>query len=97
MCGSVRVHPQICRRPPVEYLLITASVTFLPLLETRCTIDILMYTNPIDSVPEEWEDSDPRNIQNAEIVSLRGFSTKVRRVHGVKTMVAYKQQSDEVV
>ncbi|KAG1664623.1 hypothetical protein FOA52_011759 [Chlamydomonas sp. UWO 241] len=73
---------------------ITASVTFLPLLETRCTIDILMYTNAIDSVPEEWEDSDPRTIENAEVVSLRGFSTKV---HGVKTMVAYKQQSDDVV
>lgn len=73
---------------------ITASVTFLPLLETRCTIDILMYTNPIDSLPEEWEDSDPRNIENAEVVSLRGFSTKV---HGVKTMVAYKQCHDDVI
>eukprot|EP00195_Chlamydomonas_chlamydogama_P007321 CAMPEP_0202902208 /NCGR_PEP_ID=MMETSP1392-20130828/16723_1 /ASSEMBLY_ACC=CAM_ASM_000868 /TAXON_ID=225041 /ORGANISM="Chlamydomonas chlamydogama, Strain SAG 11-48b" /LENGTH=207 /DNA_ID=CAMNT_0049588941 /DNA_START=134 /DNA_END=757 /DNA_ORIENTATION=- len=72
---------------------ITASVTFLPLLESRCTIDILVYTNPMDSVPEEWEDSDPRNIANAEIVSLRGFNTKV---HGIKTMVAYKQ-TDEVL
>jgi mitotic spindle assembly checkpoint protein MAD2 len=73
---------------------ITASVTFLPLLETRCTIDILCYTNPIDSVPEEWEDTDARIIANPEIVSLRGFKTNV---HGVKTMVAYKQTSDEVL
>eukprot|EP00798_Chlamydomonas_sp_ICE-L_P016242 gene16242-22410_t len=55
---------------------ITASVTFLPLLETRCK-----------------EDSDARSISNAEVVALRGFNTKV---HGVKTMVAYKQ-SDEVL
>jgi mitotic spindle assembly checkpoint protein MAD2 len=73
---------------------ITASVTFLPLLETRCTIDILCYTNPIDAVPEEWEDTDARVIANPEIVSLRGFKTNV---HGVKTMVAYKQTSDEVL
>ena len=73
---------------------ITASVTFLPLLETRCTIDILCYTNPIDNVPEEWEDSDPRAIANPEIVSLRGFKTNV---HGVKTMVAYKQANDDEV
>mmetsp|Transcript_23880 Transcript_23880/g.60819 ORF Transcript_23880/g.60819 Transcript_23880/m.60819 type:complete len:213 (-) Transcript_23880:86-724(-) len=70
---------------------ISASVSFLPLLESRCTIDILVYTDSMEAVPEEWEDSDPRNIANAEMVSLRGFSTKV---HSVKTMVVYKQSDD---
>lgn len=37
------------------------------------------------------EDSDPRSIDNAEMVALRGFSTKV---HAVKTMVTYKQSDD---
>ncbi|GAX76079.1 hypothetical protein CEUSTIGMA_g3522.t1 [Chlamydomonas eustigma] len=73
---------------------ITASVTFLPLLETRCTIDILVYTTSLDSLPEEWEDSAPKTIANAEIVSLRGFSTKV---HGVKAMVAYKAPCDDIL
>lgn len=71
---------------------ICASVSFLPLLDTRCSIDILVYTDSLDEVPEEWEDSDARNIKNAEVVSLRAFSTKV---HNVKTMVAYK--SDETM
>mmetsp|Transcript_22393 Transcript_22393/g.61872 ORF Transcript_22393/g.61872 Transcript_22393/m.61872 type:complete len:211 (+) Transcript_22393:169-801(+) len=70
---------------------ISASVSFLPLLESRCLIDILVYTDSMDAVPEEWEDSDPRSIDNAEMVALRGFSTKV---HAVKTMVTYKQQDD---
>ncbi|EFJ45975.1 mitotic spindle assembly checkpoint protein [Volvox carteri f. nagariensis] len=68
---------------------ICASVSFLPLLDTRCSIDILVYTDHIDEIPAEWEDSDARNIKNAEIVSLRAFSTKV---HNVKTMVAYKAE-----
>ncbi|GIL79623.1 hypothetical protein Vretimale_12323 [Volvox reticuliferus] len=68
---------------------ICASVSFLPLLDARCSIDILMYTDNIDEVPEDWEDSDARNIKNAEIVSMRAFNTKV---HNVKTMVAYKPE-----
>ncbi|KAG2452425.1 hypothetical protein HYH02_002668 [Chlamydomonas schloesseri] len=68
---------------------ICASVSFLPLLDTRCSIDILVYTDNVDEVPAEWEDSDARNIKNAEVVSLRAFSTKV---HNVKTMVAYKAE-----
>uniref|UniRef100_A0A7S0VA79 HORMA domain-containing protein n=1 Tax=Polytomella parva TaxID=51329 RepID=A0A7S0VA79_9CHLO len=70
---------------------ICASVSFLPLLETRCSIDILAYTHNVDEVPTEWEDSDARTIENAEIVNLRAFSTKV---HNVKTMVAYKSSDD---
>lgn len=70
---------------------VCASVSFLPLLENRCSIDILVYTDSIDEVPEEWEDSDARNIDGAEVVTLRAFSTKV---HNVKTMVAYKQAED---
>ncbi|GLC70874.1 Mitotic spindle checkpoint component mad2 [Pleodorina starrii] len=68
---------------------ICASVSFLPLLDTRCAIDILVYTDNIEEVPSAWEDSDARSIKNAEIVSLRAFSTKV---HNVKTMVAYKSE-----
>jgi hypothetical protein len=40
------------------------------------------------------EDSDPRAIANGEMVALRGFTTKV---HAVKTMVTYKQASDDVL
>lgn len=66
---------------------ITASVTFLPLLEDACTIDLLAYTDKDSEVPFEWEDSDPRYITNAADVKLRSFSTKV---HSVQAQVSYK-------
>ena len=33
---------------------ITASVTFLPLLQETCTIDLLAYTDKNSAVPQEW-------------------------------------------
>ncbi len=33
---------------------ITASVTFLPLLQDTCTIDVLAYTDKDSDVPLEW-------------------------------------------
>mmetsp|Transcript_2832 Transcript_2832/g.7499 ORF Transcript_2832/g.7499 Transcript_2832/m.7499 type:complete len:210 (-) Transcript_2832:191-820(-) len=66
---------------------ITASVTFLPLLDEPCSFDLLVYTNSESTVPQQWEESDPRYITNAAEVKLRSFTTKV---HKVDTMVAYK-------
>ena len=71
---------------------ITASVTFLPLLEEACTFDLLAYTDADSTVPMEWEESDARNIANgAEQVKLRSFSTAVHKVEG---MVSYKSNED---
>ena len=71
---------------------ITASVTFLPLLEEACTFDLLAYTDADSNVPVEWEESDARNIANgAEQVKLRSFSTAVHKVEG---MVSYKSNED---
>mmetsp|Transcript_7043 Transcript_7043/g.8075 ORF Transcript_7043/g.8075 Transcript_7043/m.8075 type:complete len:204 (+) Transcript_7043:175-786(+) len=67
---------------------ITASVTFLPLLSDPCTFDLLVYTHASSSVPTEWEESDPRYIQNSAEVRLRSFTTKV---HKVDAMVSYKE------
>lgn len=71
---------------------ITASVTFLPLLEESCTFDLLVHTDIDAQVPLAWEESDPRNITNAEDVKLRSFSTKV---HKVDTCVTYRQRDDD--
>jgi len=70
---------------------ITASVTFLPMLEDQCTFDLLVYTKADSNVPQQWEESDPRYITNAADVKLRSFTTKV---HKVDTMVSYKQDDD---
>ncbi|GIQ91807.1 mitotic spindle checkpoint protein Mad2, partial [Kipferlia bialata] len=44
---------------------ITASVTFLPMIEEPCTFDILVYTSQDTETPAQWEVSDAReNITN---------------------------------
>jgi len=56
---------------------ITASVTFLPLLNEACCFDLLVYADLAATVPVEWEDSDPCYISNSEEVKFRSFTTKV--------------------
>ncbi|KAJ1659110.1 Mitotic spindle checkpoint component mad2, partial [Dispira simplex] len=66
---------------------ITASVTFLPMLEEKCTFNILVYADNDAEVPTTWIDSDPHYIKkNSEQVKLRSFSTDV---HKVDALVAY--------
>eukprot|EP01086_Lenisia_limosa_P006813 TRINITY_DN25962_c0_g1_i1.p1 TRINITY_DN25962_c0_g1~~TRINITY_DN25962_c0_g1_i1.p1 ORF type:complete len:206 (+),score=42.22 TRINITY_DN25962_c0_g1_i1:68-685(+) len=70
---------------------ITASVTFLPLLNEPCTFDLLVYADHDADVPERWEESDPKYITNAQDVKLRTFTTKI---HKVEPTVSYKVASD---
>lgn len=67
---------------------ITASVTFLPLIDEPCSFDLLVYADRDVEVPTVWEDSDPRYVNDAVEVRLRSFTTKVHRVDGA---VSYKQ------
>ncbi|KAK6110949.1 Uncharacterized protein BM_BM14041 [Brugia malayi] len=66
---------------------ITASVTFLPLLEAPCSFDVLIYTGKETDTPEDWTESNACIINDAEQVQLRSFSTAVHSVH---TQVSYK-------
>ncbi|CRK37005.1 hypothetical protein BN1708_007260 [Verticillium longisporum] len=66
---------------------ITASVTFLPQLDGDCTFNVLVYADADSEVPVEWGDSDAKEIENAERVQLRGFSTSN---HRVDTLVSYR-------
>jgi len=70
---------------------ITASVTFLPLLDEHCAFDLLVYTKKDADVPQAWEESDPRYVTSAAEVKLRSFSTSI---HKVESCVAYKQEDD---
>lgn len=66
---------------------ITASVTFLPMLEGDCTFNVLVYADADSDVPVEWGDSDAKEIVGGEKVQLRSFSTYG---HKVETMVSYR-------
>lgn len=59
---------------------ITASVTFLPLLNEPCSFDLLVYADSAAAVPVTWEDSDPCFITDAEDVRLRSFTTQIHKV-----------------
>ncbi|SPO28490.1 probable MAD2 - spindle-assembly checkpoint protein [Ustilago trichophora] len=73
---------------------ITASCTFLPVLQEPCAFQILAYTNKNAQAPAEWIDSDARLIAEgqAEQVRLRSFST---HVHRVDAMVAYRREEED--
>lgn len=70
---------------------ITASVTFLPLLQEPCTFDLLVYTDKDVKAPEKWAESDPCYIQNSTEVKLRSFTTSI---HKVDSVVAYKEADE---
>lgn len=67
---------------------ITASVTFLPTLETGdYTFNVLVYADANARVPSEWIDSDSKEIQGGEKVKFKSFSTNG---HKVDTLVSYR-------
>lgn len=72
---------------------ITASITFLPVLDAgQCTFNVQVYADASAQVPAEWADSDAKEIKNGEQVQLRSFSTDD---YEVSTLVAYKLGVDE--
>jgi len=66
---------------------ITASVTFLPMLDGRCTFNVLVYADGDAEVPIEWGDSDAKEIVDGEKVTLRSWGTSS---HRVDTLVSYR-------
>ena len=59
---------------------VTASVTFLPVIEEECAFDLLIYASTDAAVPATWELSDPHMVANGTDVKLRSFSTQFHKV-----------------
>jgi len=68
---------------------ITATVTFLPLLEARCAFDLRIYISKNAPVTEGWLEQTNTDIANPERVQLRSFSTSI---HRVQASVTYKSE-----
>ncbi|EYU25942.1 hypothetical protein ABFS83_11G065300 [Erythranthe nasuta] len=66
---------------------IASSITYLPCLEEPCVFDVLAYTDKDCAVPFTWIESDPKLIDNPQMVKLHSFDTKI---HKVDTLVSYK-------
>lgn len=70
---------------------ITASVSFLPVIETACTFEILIYTDNDADVPQAWQDSDAKLVRGAsDVFHLRKFTTTI---HSVKSVVSYRDNN----
>lgn len=66
---------------------ISATVSYLPLLDCICSFDVLIHTVKDCEVPEKWNETNAVTIQNSQTVKLRSFSTGL---HQVDTVVNYK-------
>lgn len=66
---------------------ISATVSYLPLLDCICSFDILIHTIKDCELPEKWNETNDVSIQNSQTVKLRSFSTGL---HQVDTIVNYK-------
>lgn len=84
---SEKTEAQVQEEIQAIFRQITASVTFLPMLDGNCTFNVLVYADADSEVPLEWGDSDAKEIKNAEKVQLRSFSTTS---HKVDTLVSYR-------
>merc|ERR1712216_899325 len=58
---------------------ITASVSFLPLIDEPCAFDLLAYADSSVDVPMEWEEGDARLIAKSAQVRLRSFNTNAHQ------------------
>ena len=69
---------------------ITASVTFLPVIEEQCVFEVLMYTDKDTVIPNSWEESDPKYVDKAqEVFPLRSFNTNI---HKVSAAVMFREE-----
>ncbi|XP_062543136.1 mitotic spindle assembly checkpoint protein MAD2A [Armigeres subalbatus] len=66
---------------------IAATISYLPLIEYICTFDVLIHTMKHADVPEKWNETGDVQIQNAQTVQLKSFSTGL---HKLDTIVNYK-------
>lgn len=68
---------------------ISATITYLPLLDCICSFDILLHTLNGCEIPENFNETADVQIQNAQAVELKSFSTGL---HKMQTIVNYKMK-----
>ncbi|CAG4966541.1 unnamed protein product [Parnassius apollo] len=68
-------------------LQVAATISYLPLLDCRCSFDVLVHAKPHCDIPEKWAEAEPISIPNAQNVQLKTFSTSL---HKMETVVSYK-------
>ncbi|CRK87902.1 CLUMA_CG001689, isoform A [Clunio marinus] len=72
---------------------IAATVSYLPLIESVCSFDLLIHTLKDTNIPENWDETDKNAlaIKNSQVVHLKSFSTGLQKV---ETVVSYKMVED---
>lgn len=64
---------------------ITASVSFLPVLDSGASFNVLAYTATDAPFPSTWVDAAQSVIADPQVVELRSFTTDTMRVGGMVT------------
>lgn len=72
---------------------ITASVAVLPLLEPRCSFEILLYTKESADVPSTWNESGPSLVEDPQDLEMRSFKTTK---HTIDAMVQYAKPDEHM-
>ena len=70
---------------------IAATVSYLPLLETVCSFDLLIHCEKELEIPQNWNETENISIKNSQVVHLKSFSTGLQKV---ETVVSYKMTED---
>lgn len=70
---------------------IAATVSYLPLLESLCSFDLLIHCEKELDIPQNWNETDNIAIKNSQVVHLKSFSTGLQKV---ETTVSYKMTED---
>ncbi|KAF8570327.1 hypothetical protein P879_02808 [Paragonimus westermani] len=69
---------------------IVATNTILPILDSTCTFELLIYADKNADIPDGWAETGPHFVANSAELKLRSFSTSV---HRVENLVSYKLTS----
>ncbi|KAL5263918.1 hypothetical protein ACHWQZ_G005112 [Mnemiopsis leidyi] len=67
---------------------VVSSITFLPILESPCSFDLLIYCDQEVSTPDGWDETTAKLVIDSEDLPLKSFTTSI---HSVAPTVSYRR------
>lgn len=66
---------------------VVSSITFLPVLESPCSFDLLVYCDNEVSTPVGWDETTAKLVLDSEDMKLKSFTTSI---HSVTPTISFK-------
>lgn len=67
---------------------VVSSITFLPILESSCSFDLLVYCDQEVATPAGWDETTGKLVIDSEDLRLKSFTTSI---HSVVPTVSYRR------